>query len=197
MSQVFSKSGELIPVTILNVEENAVVFAKEGKDRSFVQLAAFEQKQQRLSKSVRGVFAKANVTPKKIIKEFTVDTKDMLKIGDLLGADFFKANQFVDVTGKSVGKGFAGVMKRHNFKGLEASHGVSVSHRSAGSTGQCQDPGRVFKGKKMAGRLGGVNKTVQNVEIIEVDLDLQLLILKGSVPGNKGGYLFVKDAVKK
>ena len=166
MSQVFSKSGELIPVTILNVEENAVVFAKEGKDRSFVQLAAFEQKQQRLSKSVRGVFAKANVTPKKIIKEFTVDTKDMLKIGDLLGADFFKANQFVDVTGKSVGKGFAGVMKRHNFKGLEASHGVSVSHRSAGSTGQCQDPGRVFKGKKMAGRLGGVNKTVQNVEII-------------------------------
>ena len=197
MSQIFSKSGEAIPVTILNADVNSVVSVMNEKEKTFIKLAAFDQKPQRVSKAILGEFSKAKVSPKRVIKQFAVDNKNLLKVGDKLAVDHFKIGQFVDVTGNTIGKGYAGVMKRHNFKGLEASHGVSISHRSAGSTGQCQDPGKVFKGKKMAGRYGGVQNTTQNVEVVDIDIDLNLLIVRGSISGKKGGYLVLKDAVKK
>ena len=152
---------------------------------------------QRLSKSIRGIFEKAKVAPKKKIKEFSINKKYTLKVGDVINVNHFKKGQYVDITGTSIGKGYAGVMKRHNFKGLEASHGVSVSHRSAGSTGQCQDPGKLFKGKKMAGRLGGEKVTKQNILIVDIDSELNVLLVKGAVPGNKNGYLYIRDAIKK
>ena len=196
MSQIFSEKGESIPVTILDASVNTVVSNTAKRGKSYVRLAAFDSKAHKLSKPVLGQFAKAKIAPKKIIKQFTVQGED-LKAGDELTASRFKIGQFVDITSKTIGKGFAGVMKRHNFKGLEATHGVSVKHRSAGSTGQCQDPGKVFKGKKMAGRLGGVNKTIQNIEVVDIDLELNLLVVRGSVPGKKGSYLTINDAIKK
>lgn len=197
MSQIFAKNGDVIPVTVLGVEKNEVICTKVNQNGdSSVQIAAFNQKEQRVSKSLLGIFKKAKVSPKKIIKEFVVDQAHLLQVGDYIDAGFFKKGQFVDVTGTTLGKGFAGVMKRHGFKGLEASHGVSVKHRSAGSTGQCQDPGKVFKGKKMAGRYGGVNNTVQNIKVVDIDLNLQLVIIQGAVSGYKGGFLVIRDAVK-
>ena len=189
MSQIFSQSGEAIPVTILDAESNWIVSVLNDGNKVLVKTAAFDQKPQRLSKSVLGEFSKAKVVPKKVIRQFTVDSSNSLKAGDSLSVGHFKVGQFIDVTGTTIGKGYAGVMKRHNFKGLEASHGVSVSHRSAGSTGQCQDPGKVFKGKKMAGRLGGVQNTIQNIEIVDIDFKMQLLIVRGSISGKHGGYL--------
>jgi large subunit ribosomal protein L3 len=199
MSQIYKDNGEAVPVTIIRVEENVVLSTrtKERDGYNAVQLAAFAQKPQRLNKSIRGLFEKASVEAKSKIKEFLVAEKHLLEIGCKLGADHFKPGQYVDITGTSIGKGYAGVMKRHNFRGLEASHGVSISHRSAGSTGQRQDPGRVFKGKKMAGRMGGDKVTTQNIQVVDIDLDLNLLIVKGAVPGNKNGYLYIRDAIKK
>lgn len=199
MSQIYKDNGEAVPVTIIRVEENVVLSTrtKERDGYNAVQLAAFAQKPQRLNKSIRGLFEKASVEAKSKIKEFLVAEKHLLEIGCKLGADHFKPGQYVDITGTSIGKGYAGVMKRHNFRGLEASHGVSISHRSAGSTGQRQDPGRVFKGKKMAGRMGGDKVTTQNIQVVDIDLDLNLLVVKGAVPGNKNGYLYIRDAIKK
>jgi len=199
MTQIFKDNGEVIPVTVLHVDENVVLSVKNEEKNGYdsLQIAAFDQKMQRLSKSIRGIFEKAKVAPKKKIKEFSINKKYALKVGDVINVNHFKKGQYVDITGTSIGKGYAGVMKRHNFKGLEASHGVSVSHRSAGSTGQCQDPGKVFKGKKMAGRLGGVKVTKQNILIVDIDSELNVLLVKGAVPGNKNGYLYIRDAIKK
>jgi large subunit ribosomal protein L3 len=143
------------------------------------------------------MFASIKINPKKVIKEFRVDQKNILEVGSSLNVTHFKQNQFVDVTSVSIGKGFAGAMKRHNFGGLRASHGVSISHRSHGSTGQNQDPGKVFKGKKMAGHMGAKKVTIQNLKVIEVDEENSLLIIKGSVPGKKNSTIFIKDAIKK
>jgi large subunit ribosomal protein L3 len=199
MTQIFKENGEAVPVTVLHVDENVVLSVrnKEKDGYNSLQLAAFDQKVQRLTKSIKGIFEKAKVLPKKKIKEFVIDKKYALKIGDKIDVNHFKKGQYLDITGTSIGKGFAGVMKRHNFKGLEASHGVSVSHRSAGSTGQCQDPGRVFKGKKMAGQLGNKKVTKQNILVVDIDSKLNILLVKGAVPGSKNGYLYIRDAIKK
>jgi large subunit ribosomal protein L3 len=146
---------------------------------------------------MRGHFAKAQVAPKRKIAEFRVSPENLIDVGAEITANHYAAGQFVDIAGTSIGKGFAGAMKRHNFGGLRASHGVSVSHRSHGSTGQCQDPGKVFKGKKMAGHLGAVRVTTQNIQVVRTDADRGLIMVKGSVPGNKGGWVTIKDAVKK
>ena len=199
MTQIFKDNGEVIPVTVILIDENVVlsVKTKEKNGYNSVQLAAFDQKPQRLVKSVKGLFEKAKITPKKKLKEFAVHESKLLKIGDKVDVSHFKKGQYIDITGTSIGKGFAGVMKRHNFRGLEATHGVSISHRSAGSTGQCQDPGRVFKGKKMAGQMGNKRVTKQNIKVVDVDNELNLLIVKGSVPGSNNGYVYIKDAIKK
>ena len=199
MTQIFKENGEVVPVTVLHVDENVVLSVRNQEKDGYngLQLAAFDQKVQRLSKSIKGMFEKAKVLPKKKIKEFVIDKKYALKVGDKIDVIHFKKGQYLDITGTSIGKGFAGVMKRHNFKGLEASHGVSVSHRSAGSTGQCQDPGRVFKGKKMAGQLGNKKVTKQNILVVDIDSKLNILLVKGAVPGSKNGYLYIRDAIKK
>ncbi|MFK7760536.1 MAG: 50S ribosomal protein L3 [Candidatus Midichloriaceae bacterium] len=199
MTQIFKENGEAVPITVLHVDENVVLSVrnKEKDGYNSLQLAAFDQKVQRLSKSIKGIFEKAKVLPKKKIKEFVINKKYALKVGDKIDVNHFKKGQYLDITGTSIGKGFAGVMKRHNFKGLEASHGVSVSHRSAGSTGQCQDPGRVFKGKKMAGQLGNKKVTKQNILVVDIDSKLNILLVKGAVPGSKNGYLYIRDAIKK
>ena len=199
MTQIFKENGEVVPVTVLHVNENVVLSVRNQEKDGYngLQLAAFDQKVQRLSKSIKGMFEKAKVLPKKKIKEFVIDKKYALKVGDKIDVNHFKKGQYLDITGTSIGKGFAGVMKRHNFKGLEASHGVSVSHRSAGSTGQCQDPGRVFKGKKMAGQLGNKKVTKQNILVVDIDSKLNILLVKGAVPGSKNGYLYIRDAIKK
>ena len=199
MTQIFKENGEVIPVTVILIDENVVLSVKTKEKNGYngIQLAAFDQKPQRLSKSIKGIFEKVKVSPKKKLKEFAVHENKLLKIGDKLNVNHFKKGQYIDITGISIGKGFAGVMKRHNFSGLEATHGVSVSHRSAGSTGQCQDPGRVFKGKKMAGQMGNKKVTKQNIKVVDIDNELNLLIVKGSVPGSSNGYLYIKDAIKK
>lgn len=199
MTQIFKENGEVVPVTVLHVDENVVLSVRNQEKDGYngLQLAAFDQKVQRLSKSIKGMFEKAKVLPKKKIKEFVIDKKYALKVGDKIDVNHFKKGQYLDITGTSIGKGFAGAMKRHNFKGLEASHGVSVSHRSAGSTGQCQDPGRVFKGKKMAGQLGNKKVTKQNILVVDIDSKLNILLVKGAVPGSKNGYLYIRDAIKK
>ena len=199
MSQIYQDNGDVIPVTIIHIDENVVLSIKTKEKDGFnaLQLASFKQKPQRLKKSIRGLFEKAKVEPKKKIKEFTVDEKYLLKIGGKIDVNHFKKGQYVDITGTSIGKGYAGVMKRHNFGGLEASHGVSVKHRSGGSTGQCQDPGKVFKGKKMAGQMGNKKVTKQNIQIVDIDQKLNLLIVKGTIPGHRNGCLYIRDAIKK
>jgi large subunit ribosomal protein L3 len=162
-----------------------------------VQLGAGSAKAKRVSAPMRGHFAKASVEPKRKVAEFRVDPENLLNVGEEIIADHYFEGQFVDVTGTSIGKGFAGAMKRHNFGGLRASHGVSISHRSHGSTGQCQDPGRVFKGKKMAGHMGAAKVTTQNLQVVRTDTDRGLIMIKGAVPGSKGGWVTIKDAVKK
>ena len=199
MSQIYKDNGDVVPVTIIHVDENVVlsVKTKEKDGYNALQVASFKQKPQRLKKSIGGLFEKSKVEPKKKIREFTVAEKHLLKVGEKIGVDHFKKGQYVDITGTSIGKGFAGVMKRHNFAGLEASHGISASHRSAGSTGQCQDPGKVFKGKKMPGQMGNKKVTKQNIQVVDIDQELNLLVVKGAVPGHKNGYLFIRDAIKK
>lgn len=199
MSSVFDDRGNRLTLTFLQLENCQVVAHKTQEKDGYnaLVLGSVNKKASKVSKSMRQVFANAKVEPKSILKEFRVSDSAVLPVGSDLKADHYKEGQYVDVSGRSIGKGFAGVMKRHNFGGLEATHGVSISHRSHGSTGQCQDPGKVFKGKKMAGHLGDENVTIQNLKIIKVDIENSLIIVSGNVPGPKGGYVFVKDAVKK
>ena len=198
MTRVYSEDGTHIPVTVLSLEGCQVV-AHKTMDRdgySALQLGAGAAKTNRVSKAERERFAKAKVEPKKKLAEFRVAEDNSIAVGSEITADHFVVGQKVDVKGTSIGKGFAGAMKRWNFGGLRATHGVSISHRSHGSTGQCQDPGKVFKGKKMAGHMGARRRTMQNVEIARVDIDRGLLLIKGNVPGSKGGWVEVRDAVK-
>lgn len=199
MSRIFDEDGRHIPVTVLKVDNCQVVAIRSEEKDGYValQLGAGDAKVKRTSKQNRGHFAKAKVEPKKKLAEFRVSKDNIVEIGAEIGANHFIAGQFVDVTGTSIGKGFAGAMKRHNFGGLRASHGVSVSHRSHGSVGQCQDPGRVFKGKKMAGHMGVDRVTTQNLQVVAVDLEDNLILVRGAVPGAKQGWVFIRDAVKK
>jgi large subunit ribosomal protein L3 len=199
MTRLFLEDGKQVPVTVLQLD-NLQVVAQRTADRdgyTAVQLGAGAAKAKRTTAGMRGHFAKANVEPKRKIAEFRVSPDNLIDVGAEITADHYLAGQYVDIAGTSIGKGFAGAMKRHNFGGLRASHGVSVSHRSHGSTGQCQDPGKVFRGKKMAGHLGSVRVTTQNLEVVRTDADRGLIMVKGAVPGSKGGWVTIKDAVKK
>jgi large subunit ribosomal protein L3 len=198
MTRLFGVDGSHVPVTVLKVEKCEVVAVRTAEKDGYtaVQLGVGTRKAKNVTKPMRGHFAKAKVEPKAKLGEFRVGEDGLLNVGDEVHVGHFVAGQFVDVSGVSIGKGFAGAMKRHNFGGLRASHGVSVSHRSHGSTGNRQDPGRVFKGKKMAGHMGNHRVTVQNLEVFGVDPDRGLILLKGGVPGPKGGWLRVTDAVK-
>ncbi|MGE3335504.1 MAG: 50S ribosomal protein L3 [Rhodospirillaceae bacterium] len=199
MTRVFSADGNHVPVTVLKVDGVQVIAqrTKEKDGYTAVQLGIGAKKAKRVNKATRGHFAKANVEPKRRLVEFRVDADKMIDVGAELSAAHFVTGQFVDVTGTTVGKGFQGPMKRWNFSGLEATHGVSVSHRSHGSTGQRQDPGKVWKGKKMAGHLGVERVTTQNLQVVQIDEAKGFIFVKGAVPGNPGGYVLVKDAVKR
>ena len=199
MTRIFQEDGKQVPVTVLQLDKLQVVAQRtpEKDGYSAVQLGAGSAKAKRTSRAMRGHFSAAQVEPKRKIAEFRVDPENLIDVGAEISADHYFEGQFVDVTGISIGKGFAGAMKRHNFGGLRASHGVSISHRSHGSTGQCQDPGRVFKGKKMAGHMGAARVTTQNLQVVKTDADRGLIMIKGAVPGSKGGWVTLKDAVKK
>ncbi|WP_368186331.1 50S ribosomal protein L3 [Aestuariibius sp. HNIBRBA575] len=199
MTRLFMEDGKQIPVTVLQLENLQVVAQRTAETDGYtaVQLGAGTAKAKRTSAPMRGHFAKANVAPKRKVAEFRVAPENMIEVGAEISASHYFEGQFVDVAGTSIGKGFAGAMKRHNFGGLRATHGVSISHRSHGSTGQCQDPGRVFKGKKMAGHMGAARVTTQNLQVVRTDADRGLIMVKGAVPGSKGGWVTVKDAVKK
>jgi large subunit ribosomal protein L3 len=199
MTRLFLEDGRQVPVTVLQLDELQVV-AQRTTDKdgyTAVQLGAGAAKAKRVPAPMRGHFAKASVAPKRKLAEFRVSPENMIDVGAEITADHYFAGQFVDIAGTSIGKGFAGVMKRHNFGGLRASHGVSISHRSHGSTGQCQDPGKVFKGKKMAGHMGAVRVTTQNLQVVKTDSERGLIMIKGAVPGSRGGWVTIKDAVKK
>ena len=197
-TRIFDDSGNSFPVTVLKLEENQVVkvIDRNKSGYSALQVGTGKVKTKNIGKAIRGHFAKASVEPKKILKEFRVDEDMLVQEGKIFSINHFSVGQKVDVSGISHGKGFSGGMKRHNFAGLEATHGVSISHRSHGSTGNSQDPGRVWKGKKMAGQYGNVSKTIQNLTVIQINDVDDLLYVKGSVPGPKNGYLTVKDAIK-
>ena len=199
MTRLFLEDGKQIPVTVLLLDKLQVVAQRTAERDGYtaVQLGAGSAKAKRTSQGMRGHFAAAKVEPKRKVAEFRVDADAMINVGEEITADHYFAGQYVDVAGTSIGKGFAGAMKRHNFGGLRATHGVSVSHRSHGSTGQCQDPGKVFKGKKMAGHMGAARVTTQNLEVVKTDSARGLIMVKGAVPGSKGGWVTVKDAVKK
>jgi large subunit ribosomal protein L3 len=199
MTRLFQEDGRQIPVTVLQLDKLQVVAQRTAEKDGYtaVQLGAGTAKAKRTSAPMRGHFAAAKVEPKRKVCEFRVSEENLIAVGEEIIASHYFEGQFVDVSGTSIGKGFAGAMKRHNFSGLRATHGVSVSHRSHGSTGQCQDPGKVFKGKKMAGHMGSAKITTQNLVVIKTDLDRGLIMVKGAVPGSKGGWVTVKDAVKK
>jgi large subunit ribosomal protein L3 len=198
MTREFMESGQSVPVTVIRVEKGRVldVISKDKRGYNAVKLGFFRLKNSKLTKQMKGYFTKKNTEPKKILKEFRVENTEGFKEGNELGLEIFKDKKFLDVRSKTIGKGFAGVMKRWNFGGLRASHGVSVSHRSHGSTGQRQDPGKVFKGKKMAGHMGDKLRTMLNLEIVKSDLENNLLYLKGSIPGSKNSEVMVKKSVK-
>ena len=198
MTREFFGSGQSVPVTVLKMEKARVIslIDKEKRGYSAVQLGFENIKASKLTKQMKGLFAKKNTEPKKILKEIRIDNISEYKEGNEFGIEIFENVKFVDVKAKTIGKGFAGAMKRHNFGGLRATHGVSISHRSHGSTGQRQDPGKVFKNKKMAGHMGDKYRTVQNLEIIKKDLDNQLLFVKGSIPGSKNGEVMVTKSIK-
>ena len=198
MSREFYKTGQSIPVTVLKMEKGRIIDLIQEEKRGYnaVQVGFGKIKNSKLSKSMKGYFTKKNTEPKKKLKEFRVKNLENYKEGNELGLEIFKDVKFVDIRSKTIGKGFAGVMKRHNFSGLRASHGVSVSHRAHGSTGQNQDPGKVFKNKKMAGHMGSKIRTMQNIEIIKSDNENNLLYLKGSIPGSKNTEVVVKKSVK-
>ena len=199
MTRIFNDTGDQIAVTVLQLENCQVIshLTTEKNGYTAIQLGVGKAKVNRTTRPMRGHFAKAEVEPKRKLAEFRVSEENLIDVGLEITADHFVTGQFVDVTGTTIGKGFAGAMKRHHFKGLGASHGVSVSHRSHGSTGQCQDPGRVFKGKKMAGHLGDVRKTTQNLRIEKTDPERGLILVKGTIPGSKGQWILIKDAIKK
>ena len=198
MTREFMETGQSVPVTVIKVEKGRVldVISKEKRGYNAVKIGFFKIKNSKLTKQMKGYFAKKNTEPKKILKEFRLENNEEYKEGNELGLEIFKDKKFIDVRSKTIGKGFAGVMKRWNFGGLRATHGVSVSHRSHGSTGQRQDPGKVFKGKKMAGHMGDKIKTILNLEIIKSDLENNLLYLKGSIPGSKNSTVFLRESVK-
>tara|TARA_B100000965_G_scaffold60318_1_gene46270 strand:- start:3831 stop:4541 length:711 start_codon:yes stop_codon:yes gene_type:complete len=198
MSREFYKTGQSVPVTVLKMETGRIIqiIDKEKRGYQAIQVGFGKIKNSKLTKSMKGYYAKKNTEPKKILKEFKVKNIDNYKEGNEVGLEIFKDVKFVDVRSKTIGKGFAGAMKRHNFSGLRASHGVSVSHRAHGSTGQNQDPGKVFKGKKMAGHMGDKIRTIQNIEIIKADSENNLIFLKGSIPGSKNSNVIIKKAVK-
>ena len=199
MTREFFESGISVPVTILSVEKGRIldVITKEKRGYDAIQVGFGKIKNSKLTKQMKGFFAKKSTEPRRILKEFRVDNISQFKEGNEIGLELFKDQKFVDITSKTIGKGFAGVMKRYNFSGLRASHGVSVSHRSAGSTGQNQDPGKVFKGKKMAGHMGDKFRTMQNLEVIKSDLENNLIFIKGSIPGSKNSIVLIKKNVKK
>ena len=199
MTRIFTDGGEHIPVTVLRLENCQVVGQRTAEKNGYtaVQLGAGRAKVKRLTRAERGGFAVANVEPKRKVAEFRVSPENMIDVGAEITADHFVEGQFVDVSGTSIGKGFAGGMKRHGFGGLRASHGVSINHRSHGSTGQCQDPGKVFKGKKMAGHMGDVSVTTQNLRVVKTDAERGLIMIRGAVPGAKGGWVLLRDAVKR
>jgi large subunit ribosomal protein L3 len=198
MTREFYKTGQLVPVTVLKMEKARVIqiIGQEKRGYSAVQLGYGKIKNSKLSKAMKGYFAKKNTEAKKKLKEFKVLDVNKYKEGNEFGLEIFKDVKYVDTRSKTIGKGFAGAMKRHNFGGLRATHGVSISHRSHGSTGQRQDPGKVFKGKKMAGHMGDKLRTMQNIEIIKTDIENELLYLKGSIPGSKNSEVLVKKSVK-
>jgi len=198
MTREFMESGQSVPVTVIKVEKGRVidVITKEKRGYNAVKLGFFKIKNSKLTKQMKGYFAKKNTEPKKILKEFRIDDNEQYKEGNELGIEIFKDKKFLDVRSKTIGKGFAGVMKRWNFSGLRASHGVSVSHRSHGSTGQRQDPGKVFKGKKMAGHMGDKLRTMLNLEVVKSDLENNLIYLKGSIPGSKNSKVFLRESIK-
>lgn len=198
MTRIFTEDGRHVPVTVLRMD-NCQVVAQRTQDKhgyTAVQLGTGLVKSKNVTRAMRGHFAVAHVEPKRKLAEFRVSADNLIDVGAEITADHFVAGQKVDVSGTSIGKGFAGAMKRHNFGGLRASHGVSISHRSHGSTGQCQEPGKVFKGKKMAGHMGSVRVTTQNLEIVQTDAERGLILVRGAVPGSKGGWVFLRDAVK-
>ncbi len=199
MTRLFMDDGKQIPVTVLQMDKLQVVAQRTADKHGYsaVQLGTGSIKAKRVSQAMRGHFATANVEPKRKVAEFRVAPENLIAVGEEITADHYFEGQYVDVSGTSIGKGFAGAMKRHNFSGLRATHGVSISHRSHGSTGQCQDPGRVFKGKKMAGHMGAAKVTTQNLQVVKTDADRGLIMIKGAVPGSKGGWVTIKDAVKK
>jgi large subunit ribosomal protein L3 len=198
MTREFYKSGQLVPVTILKIEKARVIQVIDQEKRGYkaVQLGYGKIKNSKLTKAMKGFFSKKNTEAKKKLKEFRIKDTETYKEGNEFGLEIFKDIKFVDTRSKTIGKGFAGAMKRHNFSGLRASHGVSISHRAHGSTGHSQDPGKVFKGKKMAGHMGDKLRTMQNIEIIKTDLENELLYLKGSIPGSKNTEVMVKKSVK-
>lgn len=198
MMRLFTDDGRHLPVTVLKVDNCQVVAQRtvEKDGYTAVQLGSGLRKVKHTTQAVRGHFAKAQVEPKRKVAEFRVTPDNLIAVGDEITADHFVNGQLVDVSGVTIGKGFAGTMKRHNFSGLEASHGVSISHRSAGSTGNRQDPGRTFKGKKMSGHMGQTLVTTQNVEVVKTDVERGLIMVKGAVPGAKGAWVMIRDAVK-
>ena len=198
MTREFLNSGKSVPVTVVKLEKGRIINLIDKTKRGYdaVQVGFGKIKNSKLKKSEKGYFSKKQTEPKKILKEFRVNDLASYKEGNEIGLEIFKDVKYVDVRSKTIGKGFAGVMKRHNFGGLRASHGVSISHRSHGSTGQRQDPGKVFKGKKMAGHMGNKIRTIQNIEIIKSDLENNLLFLKGSIPGSKNSSILIKKSVK-
>jgi large subunit ribosomal protein L3 len=199
MTRIYTESGEQVPVTVLKLDGCQVVAHRTEEKNGYtaLQLGAGLAKVKNTTQPMRGHFAKASVEPKRKVVEFRVDPANLIDVGAEITADHFVVGQFVDVTGTSIGKGFAGVMKRWNFRGLRATHGVSVSHRSPGSTGNRQDPGRTFPGKKMAGHLGNERVTTQNLKVVKTDVERGLIMVEGSVPGSKGGWILVRDAVKR
>ncbi len=198
MSREFFKTGQSVPVTVLKMETGRVinVINRENRGYSAVQIGFGKVKNSKLTKAMKGYFAKKNTEPKKTLKEFRLESTENFKEGNEIGLEIFENVKFVDVKSKTIGKGFAGAMKRHNFGGLRATHGVSISHRSHGSTGQRQDPGKVFKGKKMAGHMGDKIRTIQNIEVIKTDKENNLLYLKGSIPGSKNTEVLIRKSVK-
>ena len=198
MTREFMETGQSVPVTVIKIEKGRVldVISKDKRGYSAIKVGFFKQKNSKLTKQMKGYFAKKNTEPKKILKEFRIESNENFKEGNEFGLEIFKDKKFIDVRSKTIGKGFAGVMKRWNFSGLRASHGVSVSHRSHGSTGQRQDPGKVFKGKKMAGHMGDKFRTMLNLEIIKSDFEKSLLYIKGSIPGSKNTEVLLRESVK-
>ena len=199
MTREFFDTGISVPVTVLSIEKGRIldVITKEKRGYDAIRIGFGKIKNSKLTKQMKGVFAKKSTEPKKILKEFRVNNISEFKEGNEIGLEIFKDQKFVDVTAKSIGKGFAGVMKKYNFAGGKASHGVSVSHRAHGSTGQNQDPGKVFKGKKMAGHMGDKLRTIQNLEIVKSDLENNLIFIKGSVPGSKNSFVLIRKTAKK